>query len=55
VWPSGFIQSKEPNFELKLDTPWWVIILIGGLALMGWIIVFISMVSGALRARSGRY
>ena len=52
---SGFIQSNEPSFELKLDMPWWVIILIGGLGLMGWIIVFISMVSGVMRASAGRY
>jgi hypothetical protein len=49
------IFGNRVELKLKLNTPWWVIILTGGLGLIGWIIVFVSMVSGAMRARAGRY
>jgi hypothetical protein len=50
----NFIESNDPNFELKLDAAWWVIILIGGLGLMGLIIVFFSMISTIIKSMSGR-
>jgi len=50
---SSFIQSDQSNFELKLNTPWWVIIMIGSFALIGLVIVFFSMINSIIKSMTG--